>query len=159
MSNKQPHGRCRGTSGRGGLLVFYLRLHHRSRKSVDSSKMVKLLHEVYGERVGIDGRRARSVRSTPSRPPISSLSFIGFRYLFSFRQAHRSSHTQPRPYIIFFFFFRRMEITETVFPTYSGTSEGEKVSRTCVEYINRYYEYIVVNSRSFAQPTIGRRRD
>lgn len=75
------------------------------RKGVNSSQIVKLLYEVYGERRidGSPGAADTSVRPTPSRLPISSLSFIGFRYLFFFREPHRSPRTNAlrRTYVIF----------------------------------------------------------
>lgn len=123
-------------------------LHHRrpavSEESVDSSQMVKLLHEVYGESVEIDGRpgAAASVRPTPSRLPISSLSFIGFRYLFSFR---RSSSKHPRERLalgvvrhfpFFFFFSENGNHFSHIFRNGRTTSPA----RTCAGYINRYYE-------------------
>lgn len=80
-----------------------------------STRIARLLQGVYGE-TRIDGRRASSRLPwpAPSRLPISSLSFIGFRYLLSFREFE--------PNLGRFTIFRRMEIGRA-----SGEGRGRRL--------------------------------
>lgn len=74
---------------------------------------------------------AISVRSTPSRLSISSLSFIGFRYLFSLRSSKLSPEHFDRMYTI----FQRMEISGNLF---SHNRERQRRERACCECNDQY---------------------